>query len=276
MKLKNFAPIVGLMDSIKIFKEKWQFVLQAVISDLFFLFLYGFVWGGIGFKIQEYSVAVAGLIQKKSSLLVKGQFGTSLIDLIKQDSLIKFYLNKLILLIIILAVFTYIMYCIFQSFSWRMADIFSEIPFYKYMLQFGILNIFWFFLISVYYALFAFFDFSLTLMQRLGNIPSKAPLILLNIFLGVALYFAFISYPLIGKFGILKIIRKTFSIGVLKIKKIMPMYLVVVIILMVLNYFLALFFMLHVKAMIVAGIVIALPVVSLIRIYIIKVVNGCL
>ena len=93
-----------------------------------------------------------------------------------------------------------------------------------------------------------FFSLSGNRLLGYGLIP-----ISINILIVILLYFAFISYVLIGRYQTMKSLVKSFGIGIRRIKDVLFMYLVILLVFLVINGILILLGKINDKLMLISG-----------------------
>jgi len=174
--------------------------LMCSLIDIVFLFAYGWVTGPVRFKIAAQTLELGKAMAQQGNTGVSGLF-------IGPASLAT---EKLVFLMIILAVLTYVLYVLFQGINWKIA---SDIAGKKkewaaYLNGFAKVNILFFLLFIVFFALMIMASIRQTVLEAFG----AAGLDLLG-YAAVAgilviAYFAVISYATLDVKKALKLGRK--------------------------------------------------------------------
>lgn len=256
MNLRKNIVIESFFESFKAIVRKRSYILWPVIIDVLFILSFGFSAGYFISNIQEKAVA---LLQTGESILYSGGL---IKGLLSNNETISIILSTVGLIITI-----YIQYCIFQGLSWRFARKFVEqkVNILRYVKKFFLINIFWFLLFIIVELL----DYIGRLLgylrgQTLGESFFFNIIIFLLFLIG---YFAFISYALITKYKIIEAIKKSFSIGIRKIKSILLMYLIIAVMFLIVNLLLVLIYNVNYMLMIVVGFMTVSPAYTWARVF---------
>lgn len=268
MGIKKSLVVKEFFNSIKIIKKRKIYLIYTGLSDMTFLVLYGFIIAGI----TNYVYLIGGFISENSGavlrLYAKSQ---NLIHFTINQPQIRHYVSRILLLVSVI----YILYCFFQGISWKLSSGMTgkKAKFLAYIKQFCILNLFWFLLFMAYNAFSFLMELGRTVMQRVNPSGVTGSNILLTVTLTVILYFTLISYALIGNESILKVLGKTFAVGIKKIRYILPMYLTIFLFFLILNFILFLTFKIHTNVMIIAGVLLVMPALTWARVFMGLVIN---
>lgn len=264
-------------ESLKNIKSHPKELLIAAVCDALFFFAYGFIKAPLYNKITDYIVIIGSVVSESASSMVRGT-STTIGSIIANDPQASSYFNSLILIFAILAFSVYLVYTFFQSVSWKLSHEIAgkKIGIYDFMKEFAPLTLFWFVLFIVYYLLDFFADLRNAALQSVGAEPQNllggfATFLVLAIF-----YFGLISYTLIGKGTTTEKIKKSFYVGVKKIKWILPCYAVIAVVYFVLEYILGAIGKANFTAMIIIGLITMIPAITWARVYLINIVEKAL
>ncbi|MBI2129875.1 hypothetical protein HYU07_06600 [Candidatus Woesearchaeota archaeon] len=251
------------LKSVYILKNNPKYIIFSAIFDLLFFAIYGVV-----------SLAIFNIITDKANILL--QIASSSKDSINQliaegKNLFQAMmlqqgfsqgLKSILLLFFALMIFIYLVYCVFQGMNWRIARKLTGGKFevIGFMKSFFKINILWF---AIFY-LGLLFERIIGIVLILSGKKQDTGVIALIIAVLVA-YFAFISYALIGKKGAIK---RAFASGFKKFLIFVPVYIVIAIVFLIINYILILAQQLNYALMVVLGFLLFLPALSWARVFI--------
>ena len=161
----------------------------------------------------------------------------------------------------------YLIYCVFQSLNWRIVRNLtgSKFTVIEFMKSFFKINILWFALLYLGF----FFERVIGMLTVLSRKEQDTGIIALIIAVLIA-YFAFISYALIGKKGAIK---RSFSSGFKKFLIFVPVYVIVALVFLIINYILIFALQLNYILMVVLGFLLFLPALSWARVFICLIVD---
>lgn len=261
--------ITSLSLSLSSIKENPSQLSFPVLADLLFLFVHGFVvWGIILGMLQTQLVALGIELTKSSG----SQYSIS--QLLLQEP-IKPIFFRVLLLVAVLIISVYIIYCLFQGFSWWQCSKIAaqankkSIKFISYLWEFFKINLFWLILFVFYNILALILDY----MAQSETATGKGSIIL-NLFLVVLLYFVFISHSLLPKIRGFANIKKTIGTGILKIKHMLPAFVLMAIILFILGLILNLSSLISHVLFMIFGVIVLMPIISWMRVYLITLSNS--
>ena len=263
MKNKEIG-ILKQASRIALKNKKW--VLLSSFMDLLFFFVYGFATAPIYRKLVEYINVIGSFAGEAIQTATRESRSMSTILM---DPAISSYFYDMILLLIILWITVYFLYCLFQAFNWKIALQLTgkKIRYLDYLKKFAVMNILWFVLFIAYYLLGFAIDIRKTIISAvMQTSPSSMLNIILAFFLIIIAYFAVISYVKIS-------LKKAFFIGKSKIRQLLPSVLIIAIYILVLNIILALLTQLNVILAIVLGLILLIPAITFARIYISLITN---
>lgn len=258
MKNKEIR-ILKQASRIALKNKKW--VLLSSFMDLLFFFVYGFATAPIYRKLVEYINVIGSFAGEAIQTATRESRSMSTILM---DPAISSYFYDMILLLIILWITVYVLYCLFQAFNWKIALQLTskKIRYLDYLKRFAVMNILWFVLFITYYLLGFAIDIRKTIISAvMQTSPSSMLNIIMTFFLVIIAYFAVISYVKIS-------LKKAFFIGKSKIRQLLPSILLITIYILVLNIILALLTQISVILAIVTGLILLIPAITLARIYI--------
>lgn len=267
----NIKKVLNKMPSLNILplsfvrvKENIAMLPFPVLSDILFLFLYGFVV--MGFIAEMVS---AQLFEFGVELTKSGQEFSSVSQMLLQENARPMLLKAALLITLMIAA-VYVIYCLFQGFSWwycrRMASGKKQSKLSHYLREFCKVNIFWFILVVIY----NFIAFSRDFLSQAEN---PEPGLLLNTLFIVILYFVLVSYSMLPKTKGLGNIKRSFSIGIKRIADLLPAYLIIFIAFSIIELLLDLSMKLSSAIFMLVGVFVLLPALSWMRVYFIGVVN---
>jgi hypothetical protein len=257
------------------YKKKRYFVYM-MLADMVFIFFYGFLSFNLISRLQEYIFSMGTEIASRSAEITQQIMYKSVFEVLVSYPEISGLLSSIFWMLILIIFVVYIVFSIFQGFSWRMSlkIIGKEVPYHKFFAQFVILNVLW---LVLFYCQRFFYTFA-TVMNTISNklAPGSSSQLLNYIsfaFLALVVYFAFISYPLIGRYSVWGIIKKTFSFGVKKAFYFIPMYLIIIFMLFIVSSILHLANNVSIVLFFIAGFILLFPLLAFARVYIASVVN---
>ncbi len=248
-----------LINSLYLLKKNAFWLVMAALSDALFFIAWGFFTSPITDKILEHSVLIANQL----STVMAGQGTGILAHMLGPE--IRPMTNKLIMLIIGLFIVMYIIYTVFHGASWWMATKIAgkNYTYRRYMLGFAKVNLLW----LAGYALFKLLDVVISLRHLvLEKISPGAPNIAGNMLLIALILFgitAFLSYPLLN-------IKTLFTTP---LKTSAPLVIISASIYLTTQFILNNIGKLNVDAALVAGLILLFPVITLIRVYITRVLS---
>lgn len=235
--------------------------LLSMFFDILFFFIYGFATAPIYLKLME-NVNVIGA-HAGEAVKTATRESQSMLSALSSETIAP-YFNNIILLLLILAATVYLIYCIFQALNWKIALQLTgkKIKYLDYLKKFLLLNIPWFILFLLYYALGFVVDIRKILINTLTQAqPSSALNIVLAFYLIFIAYFAVISYVKLN-------LRKSISTGTGKIKQLLPSILLIAVYLLALDIIIKSFASLNPVLAIAIGFILLLPAMTIARIYI--------
>jgi len=239
-------------------KNPWL-IVASVVSDLVFLFLIGMITTPFRELLIEKIVMIGTIISRNvyatTSLLQQALLPES-----------RPLLAWAVILWLCVLLITYFLYSLFQGSAWFCCSrvVHNDSSWWYYVRRFALINLFW---ICVY-AVLHLLDVYLSLRQRFLVLATQSsvtdtPGILLWIVssvLGLVAVFSYATLNLGAGFQLFSNIRLT---G--------PLILILAVLGLNLDFFLAFFGKLHPALLVAAGVLILLPLVALARVYIILV-----
>lgn len=261
MNLSKTIAVTEIINSLRLIKKNPFWLVTSAITDALFILALAFFTGPIKEKITEHAVLISNqmstlMAQEKTGLL-KLMFGPELSPMT----------GKLALIMLMLFAITYLVYSAFQGTAWWMAKNITEqkTPYKEYLLGFAKINLVW---IAVY-ILYKLLGFILALRYKIiqkfsPTSPDIAGNILLILFV-IAIIAAYLSYPYLK----IKTLFKTpFKITAQLIGLSAVIYLVTDFILTNTNKL-----PIDYSIKIIIGIIILMPVFTLLRVYAIRVLS---
>jgi len=218
------------------FDLKNKIVLSAISLDIIFVFLYGFIASKLFGKVMEY-INVIGLIVSQNSGDITGRiFSNGLINTIISTPEIAFYFKRLAVIILVNIIIFYLIYSLLHGWCWKILSAKIRANKFNYLKQFFIINLFWLPFFLLQQALSLFIDLRNTAIKSINPLTVLGTNYTSYIFLFVIVYFALISYALIGKFKVKEVIKKTFVLGIKKFPQILLAYISLMVIFIAINY----------------------------------------
>ncbi len=242
------------------YKQKKLFLL-SVFFDVLFFFVYGFATAPIYLKLMV-QVNIIGSYAGEAVKTATRE-SQSMFSALSSDVLAP-YFNNIILLLIILAVTVYLIYCLLQALNWKIALQLTgkKIRYLDYLKKFMLINILWFVLFALYYVLGFVVDIRKILISTIMKTePSSALSIVLIFYLIFIAYFAVISYVQLN-------LIKSISTGRSNIRQLLPSILMIAVFLLALNIIVKALASVNPILAIIVGLIILLPAMTIARIYI--------
>jgi hypothetical protein len=256
--LKTFIGELGTS-----FKKIWQnlnYTALCCVLDALFFFLYGAVSSFFWVRIQAQLYSIAQYLMQDSSYLVG----------ITSNPIFKPYLSQILKYSLMLVGCIYVIYIIVQGSAWFMTSrkiLHHKAGFWNYFGKFALFSLFYFIIVIIAVILSLRYSFA-TLFEHEGTAA-----VVFLIAMAVVFYFMLVSYSLILKHNIKDAFKKTFWLGTKKAHLVLLMYAVLVIIAVILNFLLDIAAKLHPAAMIIGGVILLLPFLTLARVYVTEVVG---
>lgn len=260
--------------AFKKIKNQPKPLILASLCDILFFVAYGFITAPLLRKLVDYVIIIGSMVSEQAASIMRGT-NPSIVSIIMDDPQIRQFFNKLILIYLILAVAIYIVYTFFHATAWKLSSDIAgrKNSMYNFMKEFALLNLFWVVLFIVYHFLSLFADLRQSAMQSLKIGASNSFSIAVTILLFVIVYFAFISYTLIGKHSTKQKIKKGFYLGIKKIKYILPAYVVIAAVYFVIKYLLEAAARVNFNLMIFVGLFTVIPAITWARVYLMLIVE---
>ena len=252
-----------------------RYIASSVLIEAIFYFIYGVFTAPIYGNIQEY-ISIAGMHVSqaaKQMTLEAANIGT-ITPVLFSDLTIRSLFISLLGLFGILFLIGFLLYSIFYGtlFYLSSKQIAQKIQFSRFIQRFSIINLFWSIFIIIRYVFTFFSDLELYFARK--SIPDimLTPLVVVSlVFLLVILYFAFISYGLLGSSSP---VRKTFQMGFSQAYFVLPAFLIALFGAWILSMILAFVGEKSSFLLYVLGAFVLLPFLAVMRVYIIRVVTA--
>ncbi|MEM2915988.1 MAG: hypothetical protein QXT19_01360 [Candidatus Woesearchaeota archaeon] len=245
-----------------VFSAKWYLPFSAAL-DFAFLVLYGFMTAPLLARISEHIIAI-GVMLSVQMRVVEGSARPAVANVLFSPPVSRYTLQCVVLLLV-LALAVFMLYCIFQGLAWRIAGILSGLKTHwrLFLLRFARINLFWFGL----YCLWHCISIALELRSIFIGAGRTPPGAVMYVILGLVAYFAIISYPLLN-------LRKAFVSGARNALVLVPAVAIVIAQFFVGNAVLKLVAGISKTAALVMGAIILLMLLAWSRAYITFVVRG--
>lgn len=274
LDMKQLEPLKkAFFELLKRLAERPYYILFPIFVDLFYFISISTLLTGVQLQVMEYMKALQLLLQESSSLIGEtiNQSAISLMMLQQQEFAI--FQSALIKLAFTLIIAIAFMWMFFQGPSWKLAANMAHkriniVTFFK---RFITVSALWLLLISIIsvWLVKALFQIQL----KLGVLQYGFETIISTIFYALVIYFMFISYALVPKYNIKKILQKTFDVGTKKFFPLISMFLILGFGFFIIDLILKLIVTINIIAMIILGFVLLLPYISMARLYILLVVD---
>jgi len=274
--LNDFVLIAKFRETIDSILNKKIYLILPGIFDILLFFVYGFITRPIWTKVLEQVQAIAFVAQNTPREISQNIPTDGIVGAFAGDAT-AYYLRSFLILLLILAIITYFIYCFFQAIAWYFSkkQDRKETVFYKYLWQFFRVNILWFMLFLIYYSINVIYGYIAQRAIRLNQAANVSLVFwILIIFLALIAYFAFISYGLIGNYRDRIIYNKSFVMGVTKVHIILPMFLIIIGIFITINYILKFAALANNWFAIILGFILTIPALAFTRLYLVKVIEG--
>jgi len=205
-------------------------ILAIAILDALFIFSYGIASGIIVERIQERAIAAIGVAgQIYPNIAQQLALNPSVLSILRENASIEQHFQVIINWVLVLMLAVFVLYNLFQGFSWKLTFkiLQKKFSFKKFI---GI-NCLWFSLFFIIQA----FDFFRLLANSLTHgfdeavaLSSGSPLFI-TLYVTLA-YFALISYPLLSKYSVRETIKRSVTIGITKMQKVLPIFVVIAVV----------------------------------------------
>ncbi|MBW2973780.1 hypothetical protein KY346_05270 [Candidatus Woesearchaeota archaeon] len=241
--------------------EHKQWFLISSVMDLLLLLAYGFATAPIYAKLMLHIQTIGAL--GTDAVAAATREGKSMLSVLVSESIKPYFYNTLILLLI-LGITVYLLYCLFQAFNWKIALQLTgkKIKYMDYLKKFLRVNIIWFLLFVLYYVLGFVIEIRKILITTITQAePSGALNIILTFLLILIAYFAVISYVKLS-------VRKSLYIGKSRIRQLLPSVLIFAIYLLALQMLITYLFTINFSLAVILGLLLFIPALTIARIYI--------
>lgn len=253
-------------DSVDAIRRNIMLALYAIILELSFIFLFGIFAIPIRDGIGKNLVYLGDEIASSSDIAGEATQGAILGSE---------YLQRIIMLAIVLAIIAYVLYSFFNGLIWnlclRMAGKNQKTK--NYLSRFFMANLIWFPLLAAYIVI----DFLISYIETVGKriepdgsfIASKIVLIVLM----VILYFIFISYIHLSEMSFWKSIKKSFGTGIKNALLLVPAFASIVLLFIIADFILSIAGRINFIAIMTSGIIILMPLMVWSRVFLCKVIE---
>ena len=236
----------------KILRKHGKELYKPMTLDALFLFLFGFVVSGFFQKLIELMFAAGNITIQQSAA---AQSTESVWEFVKQDPVLQQLTWKIILVLVLLALAIYGIYCIIQGAVWGLLGSWVKKTSMKtYMKRFFLVNILFGILFCIFVVVSYFARLQTNISKNLvpGVLPPdySTPLIITAI---VLLYLSSLSYILIIKQKPLQALKNTFKLTFTKFPDLVLPIAAIVVLCVLVN-----FIIIALKPLATAGIVIGL------------------
>ncbi len=245
-----------------VFSAKWYLPLSAAL-DFAFLVLYGFMTSPLLSLLSDHTVAI-GMLVSGQLRAAEGGARPAVISILFNPPVSK-YVLQFIILLFLLALAVFLLYCVLQGLAWRAAGLLSglKMQWRIFLLHFARVNLLWFAL----YCLWHCTALALELRGVFIGAGRTQPGAVMYVIFGLAAYFAVVSYPLLS-------IRGAFVSGVRNAFVLVPAFAIVIVQFFVGNAFLKIIAAAGGIVSLIAGAIVLLLLLAWSRTYITSVVRG--
>jgi hypothetical protein len=202
MNWTKYAPVREWIGAWKaVFSAKWYLPFSAAL-DLAFFVLYGFMTAPLLSLLSDHTIAI-GMLLSGQMRAAEGGARPAVISVLFNPPVSK-YVLQFIILLVVLALAVFLLYCMLQGLAWRIAGMLSGLKMHwrAFLLHFARINLLWFGL----YCLWHCVSMALELRGIFIGAGRTPPGAVMYVLLGLAAYFAVVSYPLLS-------IKKAFVSG---------------------------------------------------------------
>jgi len=218
------------------FDLKDRIVLSAISLDIMFVFLYGFIASKLFAKVMEYVNAIGLLVAQNSGMVMDKIFQNGIINTITSTPELVFYFKRLAVLVFLNIIIFYLIYSLLHGWCWKLLSAKIRANKFNYLKQFFLINLLWLPFFLIQQSLSLFIDLRNTAIKSINPLTVLGTNYTSYILLFVIVYFALISYALIGKFKVKEVIKKTFVIGIKKFPQILLAYISLMVVFIAINY----------------------------------------
>ncbi len=258
----------------------WQnkgYFAVSTLADIVFLIVYGFLANIMVFKITQYMTAAAIKFGESSSSATIDQMALSPIrTVISENPVVRSYIVKMFLLIFLFMAIAYITYCVFESFSWKNIFMISkeEYTFSDMLKQFSMLNLIWFVFVLIIQVISFFSRLKADILSGVSTEGLPGPGIVIMT-LGYALtYLIFISYGLMTRREkASRTFKESFRIGYERFFYLAPAFILLMLLLNAISLLLVKAFGFSYVAQFIFVVVIAMPIITLMKVYFTRIVS---
>jgi len=258
------------VDSFKRIKDNIKLFLAASVLDIIFIIVFGFVYGLFQIKILEKLAEMTKLIMSRTQIMQMPQ--AEMIAAIAQNktSFDSAFAAIILLLSFGLAVL-FILWSLFQSIVWKFCLKIAKTSAKKeryipHLLKFSAASFFYF----AFIVIIGYVAVRILLYNAMNPSSQIIPDFITPIFLTISLvviYFALISYALLGQEKIRDIMKQSFLIGVKKIHFVLAAYAATMILFIAAQYIMEFASKINIAALYITGILILIPLISWSRVF---------
>jgi len=259
----------GIRGSFDALKKRWGTLFVPLASDLLFLVVFGGILTFYQFYMMEKLNRMQEFLQTGPNLAADLMSQSSVGDILAKQQAFSVLSTEIIKGTILFFSVVYLIYIIFQGLSWyfnyKATNPKNEISYWSYVGQFAYANIFW----LAIAGFMAYVGIRITLFNKLSLYPLMQDSTGVGIVIGsiiLTLYFMLISYGLIGQHDWKDVLLHAFRLGVKKFYIFLTIDLMIVAIGFIINYVLKWALSIDFKFMVVLGLLILMPLISLLRI----------
>lgn len=255
----------------KTFLKKRRMLLFTTLAEVFFFYFLTKIHVDVFLKIQEHLVVVMDAIQQQTEAVADvGGIGANVDQALLADPTVVSAYNTILGLLGLFFVLLLANWMIFQGINWWIANSMTKkkVPFAAYAWKFITFTLFWFVcLIALLVAFITLTNYaSFSVLPLIGQSVVQWAFF---IFLALIGYFAAISYSIIPE----KAWKKTWNLGLFRAKQIVPAFIVALLLIFVAGGIATWLTRFHYSISLGWAIIVALPSITLARLYFIDVVN---
>jgi hypothetical protein len=275
-KLKKNLLVESAIKTFGLLKKNPRDLLYIISADILFILVYGILSFAMVERLREYLLSAGAEIASRSAEITQQVMYKSVFEVLFSYPEIGPLISSIFWLLLLIILTAYVLFSVFQGYAWKISlkMIGRKVSYYNFSMQFILINILW---IILFYSQRIFTVFSQLLNFMAEKVSpgtsTSAYHYISMIFLIAIVYFAVISYSLIGKYSIAGILKKTFAFGVRKAKYFLPMYALVAILFWLINFILHQAGSINKIAFLIAGFVLVFPAFAFSRVYIALIVN---
>lgn len=258
-------------EALKLIKKQIYLLPIAILLEVLFLLSYGFLHSFIERKIAPFVQNILLVSSQLSADIDAFSGSESAVTVLMGNPVFSSNISSILQIMFAMVLAVYILWIIFHGSNWFLANKFAnrKIKFMQYINRFSLINLFWFVILIIIIFGSAVYAFNHALSPEPAINETIFSWIGMIIY-AIIFYFAFISIALIDKSDNIK---KTFKIGINKFHKVIPAYLIIVLVLFIFNHLVSLVMKINYSLSVFLAIIVVLPFLTLFRVYFLLIIE---